>query len=445
MEIRPAILSRLFQLRPRRFAPEVEAQYRDREAEQTIRYHRIGAPLGAALYLTSSAWYLVMSPATAAWVFKTRFFGVLLIAVFYLVTYTKVYRRYDQRITGCLALLFGISMVSTYRDTDLLIHDVAYVALLLIIFSMAFRLRATAVLISSLGIVAFTHRLLATESLPPNVLLADDFQLVGGLMVAVAFAWLNESHRRRTFELEVGLGQEQQRSADLADQVRSAKEERSRWLEQLAGFLRHELKNQLVGIRTSIDLAKRTIADQKGEPYLSRAHRSAEVMEHLIAAATEATSLEAAVSTDKFVPIDLTGLVRERCTDFEPIAGNRPILVSANETVAVRGDNARLVQLLDKLLGNACDHGSAGAPIHIRVATSGRLAVLEVQNEGALPNDRSHLFEPFHSPPRETTKSQNLGIGLYIANRIAKSHGGTISVVEESRGGVVVRVELPLA
>ena len=116
MEIRPAILSRLFQLRPRRFAPEVEAQYRDREAEQTIRYHRIGAPLGAALYLTSSAWYLVMSPATAAWVFKTRFFGVLLIAVFYLVTYTKVYRRYDQRITGCLALPLASPW---YRPTEI--------------------------------------------------------------------------------------------------------------------------------------------------------------------------------------------------------------------------------------------------------------------------------------------------------------------------------------
>jgi signal transduction histidine kinase len=377
-------------------------------------------------------------------VFKIRCLGVLLIGLYYAATYTDFYRRHEQLTTGCLALFFGVSLVWAEHVTGYLTDSLANIALILVIFPTAFRLRSTAALISSLGTVIFTRYLTTTESLPANLVFANDLQLGGGVIVSVVFAWLNEFYNRRTFELEVRLERQKEQTGELADQVRAAKEERTRWLESLAGFLRHELKNQLVGIRTSIDLAKRTIDDQKGEPYLSRAHRSTDVMQRLLAAATEATTLEAALSTKEFSRVNLAALVLERCGEFEPIAGTRELLVSAGEPVAVRGDHARLVQLLDKLLGNACDHGGVGSPIRVRVAASGPRAALEVQNEGVLPTDRSHLFEPFESHARGA-RCENLGIGLYVAKLIAESHGGTISAQEPSPGQVVMRVELPRA
>jgi len=421
----------------------MEAEYRASKVEQAIRYHRIGAPLGALVYLSYAAWDRLLNPEASALVFEMRCLGLLLIGLFYLATYTHFFRRHEQLVTGSLALVFGVILVWSLQIMGLLASGIVNIALVLMIFSALFRLRSTAALISSLGIAAFTHQLMRRSSLPASSLAISDIQLVGGLMVAVAFARLNESYDRRNFELEVQLRREQERTAHLADEARAANEARIRWLERLAGFLRHELKNHLVGVRTSIELARRTSADQKDEPHLRRATRSTDVMLRLLAAATEATSLEAALRTDAFSRVDLGALVVERCADFEPVADGRELRVSANGTVAVLGDPARLVQLLDKLLGNACDHGAAGSPIRVRVAVEDSRAVLEVQNEGGLPTDRNQLFEPFHSQVVGAS-SENLGIGLYVARIVAESHGGTISAGEPAPGEVVIRVELPL-
>lgn len=434
-------------LLPPRFEPDLEAKFQVREIEQGIRYHRIALPLGALLYLSYAAWDRVLSPTTADLVLKIRLVGVLVLALFYLGTYSNFHRRHEQFLGGCLALFFGVNVAWILRVNELgfTTNGVAGILIVLMIFSTAFRLRYTAALFSSVGTVVFTHLMMVQESLAYELVFANDVHLVAGTVVAVVFTWLNEFHSRRTFELEYNLVEQQRRAADLADQVRDANEARIRWLERFAGFLRHELKNQLVGIRTSIELAKLKSPGDEEAPYLGRAQRSADVMQRLLAAATEATSLEAALNTHESAPVDLAALVRERCTDFESDAGARMLPVSASGPVVVRGDEARLIQLLDKLLVNACEHGVSGSAIGVRVAIAGPRAVLEVQNEGDLPPDRSSLFEPFHSQARGASASENLGIGLYVAKLIAESHGGTISAQQLAPGSVLMRVELPRA
>src|SRR5262249_41073006 len=83
----------------------------------------------------------------------------------------------------------------------------------------------------------------------------------------------------------------------------------------------------------------------------------------------------------------------------------------------------------------------------VRIALSCREAVLRgrpawrisVRDNGPGFSDeqRSHLFEPFH-----TTKPRGTGLGLAICRRIIEAHGGTIAAGEEGPGAEFI-ITLP--
>ena len=66
---------------------------------------------------------------------------------------------------------------------------------------------------------------------------------------------------------------------------------------------------------------------------------------------------------------------------------------------------------------------------------------LAVWNQGEMPAaDRDALFEPFH----RGDGSKGMGLGLYITQQIAKSHGGDITVSSSPDAGTTFRLILPI-
>jgi len=103
-------------------------------------------------------------------------------------------------------------------------------------------------------------------------------------------------------------------------------------------------------------------------------------------------------------------------------------------------DPDRVAQLLDNVVGNAIQHG-AGEPVKISARALDEFCQIDVVNGGAaIPDDvLETLFEPFH---RTSAPGRGLGLGLYIANEIARAHGGGITATSRD-GRTCVSVVLP--
>ncbi len=101
-------------------------------------------------------------------------------------------------------------------------------------------------------------------------------------------------------------------------------------------------------------------------------------------------------------------------------------------------------RLVGNLLANAARHG--GGAIEVHTAVSGGRAILSVLDRGpGIPPDfADYLKRPFTRVNEARSGTSGAGLGLAIADRIAKLHGGLLDLLPRDGGGLEARVTLPM-
>ena len=108
-------------------------------------------------------------------------------------------------------------------------------------------------------------------------------------------------------------------------------------------------------------------------------------------------------------------------------------------------DRTRIDQIVTNLLGNAIKYGG-GKPVEVAVERRDGSAVLVVRDQGIGIAAESHarIFEWFERAAN-TKPASGLGLGLWIAQRMAEAHGGRIAVDSAPGAGSTFTVTLPVA
>src|SRR3981189_1122427 len=112
----------------------------------------------------------------------------------------------------------------------------------------------------------------------------------------------------------------------------------------------------------------------------------------------------------------------------------------------VKGDAVQLQQVGLNLIINAIDAISeAGAKereVNVTTNLSGTSAEIRIGDTGPgiATGDLKNVFDPFF-----TTKSQGMGMGLAIARTIVEAHHGQVSAQNQSSGGALFTIKLPIA
>src|SRR5207244_802160 len=120
----------------------------------------------------------------------------------------------------------------------------------------------------------------------------------------------------------------------------------------------------------------------------------------------------------------------------------------SNDLLAIRGDSARMQQVIVNLLSNAARYSPPGKTIHLSSAAEGEIIVLRCKDEGRgiSKSMLSEIFELFVQNEQGLERSSGgLGIGLTLVRQIVELHGGTVKAYSDGPGtGSEFVVRLPL-
>jgi two-component system, OmpR family, phosphate regulon sensor histidine kinase PhoR len=160
----------------------------------------------------------------------------------------------------------------------------------------------------------------------------------------------------------------------------------------------------------------------------------------------------------------IAGEAADRLRLFADRQGLRIVVDVPERVPAVRGDEARLGQVVINLVHNALkfgrpeevdaavgDRGPAGDgprdEVRVTVRAVGDEVSLAVQDHGVgIPKaDQVRIFERFYKVDRVRVRGGGTGLGLAIARHVIQQHGGRIRVESEEGRGSTFTVTLPVA
>lgn len=219
--------------------------------------------------------------------------------------------------------------------------------------------------------------------------------------------------------------------------------ERRRLGEQFVTVLGHDLRTPLNAITMAASILKRSV--RRDDKLLDRILSSAARMNKMIAQLLDLalSRLSGGIPIDR-KRITLNDVVESAVDEIRQAYPSREIRCTLEPQVQGDWDAERLAQVVSNLVCNAVQYGDADRPIEVRLAMREREAVLEVQNSGTpiSPGLLPVLFEPYRRG-EGCARRGGLGLGLFIANQIVRSHGGRIEVTSTAAAGTRFSVRLP--
>lgn len=200
----------------------------------------------------------------------------------------------------------------------------------------------------------------------------------------------------------------------------------------MVGAIAHDLRTPLTRLRFRIE----------GLPEDQRAKYASDLdqMEEMIAATL--AFVRDASKTGERTPLELSSLVESLCDEMAETGARTE--VEPGDKVVLEGDPMALRRLVSNLLENAVKFGGQA---RARVFKDAGHAVVEIDDDGPgiPPADSEKVFEPFYRrEPSRNRQTGGIGLGLAVVRTIARGHGGDVSLVNRSGGGLRARVVLPL-
>jgi two-component system sensor histidine kinase CpxA len=215
----------------------------------------------------------------------------------------------------------------------------------------------------------------------------------------------------------------------------------------------HALRSPLTRLGVGLGLARAEAPPSMREP-LDRIETEASRINDLIGQILSLSRLDAIRQIDAPRLISLSELVVDLLPDlqFEAAQGDCAIGTNIAAGCYVRGDAELIRVAVENVLHNAIKYASGSGLIHVETATEERqgekLSRIRVSDNGpGIPEHELGLvLEPFYRADRSRHwKQDGFGIGLAIADRAARLHGGIIGIRNKPDGGLVVEICLPSA
>jgi len=218
---------------------------------------------------------------------------------------------------------------------------------------------------------------------------------------------------------------------------------------QLIYDVSHELRSPLARLNVALDLARERrgtdLAFDQMEQDLGRLN---EMIERLLTIARIDT-LPSPIQHETINLVDLISQI-SRDAEFESQERGVQVKVTVSSECSVRGDTRLLQSAIENVVRNAIHYTASGSTVEIALKgsdgeTKPLVQVLVRDHGPGIPeSELTNIFRPFYRVMEARDRqSGGTGLGLTIAERIVRIHGGKIQAKNISPNGLEVEILLP--
>lgn len=213
----------------------------------------------------------------------------------------------------------------------------------------------------------------------------------------------------------------------------------------LLSVVAHDLRNPLhvIALSAHAIMERAPIGERRPvERILRSASRAQRMIRDLLAiGAIDTGNLSIDVKR-----VDTSRLLLSTVESQQDVAAEASVILSSDlspSLPAVLGDEERLLEVLENLIGNAVKFTPPGGTITVGAGTRGDHVLIWVKDTGAgiPPEQLPHVFDRFWQAKKK--ERRGLGLGLSICRGIVKAHQGLIWAESTVGVGTTVFVSLP--
>lgn len=205
----------------------------------------------------------------------------------------------------------------------------------------------------------------------------------------------------------------------------------------------HELRTPV----TAMSVVSRTLLrrefgiEGQARELLHIADRNATRMARLVEDLLICSGLTDTVA-EGLAPSDVRGIVEASAA---AAAGDRRVVIRAPERALALADPDRVRTILSQVVDNALKFSPADGEVTIEIVSLPRWLQVLVSDEGPgiAQGLRERVFDRFYQIDGSATRSHGgVGLGLYVARRLAQSMGGSLTAEQSAAGGAAFRLSL---
>ncbi len=201
----------------------------------------------------------------------------------------------------------------------------------------------------------------------------------------------------------------------------------------------HELKTPLTVILSNAEMLEGAALPERESRWRDNILSEARQMKTLVEEMLTLSRTEDAQRKPTAADVDLSDLAEDCALAFEPVAfeAGKPLSWDVTPALTVSGDGEKLRRLLSILLDNAAKYGAPGEGIVLSLRAERSQAVLSVSNGSGghpiPPEELPRLFERFYRADASRGEQSGFGLGLPIAQAIAKEHHGALRAESDEK------------
>lgn len=424
--------------------PDEESKYRARVLGNSIGHIRFSVVFGLLLVIAYGPLDALMyaDGLSIQYVHIVRYAIITPVVIIVLLnTFYAWYIENSQKVGLVCLSLIGISWALFYYKEDTVIVMYIFPAIVMTMIYVFFFVGLFFInsLFLCVIIVVVHSIMICFANVPVPVIL----NLVPSLVV-IFFLLAMATYQKELLSRQLFISEIRERET-LERQVH-ADSRYLNWLRQLAKFLRHEVRQPVAQINSSIELIGVTYTDDdRLRPYLANAALGAQHVWNLVERASRATDAEAFVRQSQAHLIDLNQLIAELVESHKRTVSGVDFRLQCEEQMYVTADPILVKEAVGNLLANAASFAYEHSNVEVLMSVEGSCAAIRVRNKGPIiEEDTEGLFGPFAST-RSGPSSEHQGLGLYLVRLIAEHYGGTADILNFADGsGVEASMSLRL-